>query len=142
MLRRYAAAMARGRQNTFWVPLPLVFAMRRGVPVLDEERLARIVRTFSSAGQYWIEGGHVAHRTGGEWRATTFDLAVGGARATSVAGNAVLASIGRQLMAAIHRHGWTKRWSRGLLCGGDSIPVATSAPTPSRTGHASPFSQA
>ncbi|MFH1566844.1 MAG: hypothetical protein ABIL09_02520, partial [Gemmatimonadota bacterium] len=110
MVRKYAELMAHGRQNTFWIPLGYVFAARRGVPVLDRPRLRRLVSTFTRAGLHYVEGGHVAGRTGGEWSATTFDTTVVRARATSPEGNAVLAHLGRQLTEEIDRHGWRDRW--------------------------------
>ena len=111
MIRRYADLMARGRQNTFWIPLNEVFRMLRGEPVLNVAKLRRLVSIFTDAGLHFIEGGHVAGRTGGDWGATTFDVSVAkGVRATSPAGNHVLAAVGRQLMAEIKRNGWGDRW--------------------------------
>jgi len=110
MIGRYARLMAHGRQNTFLVPWRDIFTRTRGGLVLDRDRLRRIVRTFTAAGLYYIESGHVAGRTGGQWEAKTFDIVLGGPRATSVAGNADLAVAARQLMAEIDRNGWRDRW--------------------------------
>jgi len=110
MIRRYAELMAHGRQNTFWCPLGDTFRMVRGEPVLNRERLRRIVRTFTQAGMHYIEGGHVAGRTGGEWNATTFDISLAKVRGTSPEGNVVLAQICKQLMEEIDRNGWRDRW--------------------------------
>ena len=107
---RYAEVMVHARQNMFWVPLRDIFRAEGKMPVLDRERLRRIVRVFTEAGMHYIEGGHVATRTGGEWNATTFDTTVVRERATSVEGNAVIARIGRQLMEEIERNGWRSRW--------------------------------
>lgn len=110
MLKAYAQLMARGRQNAFWIPLSVVFEMRDGKPVLNRQRLRRIVKVFTDAGLYFIEGGHVAGRTGGDWNATTFDVALAKLQATSPAGHAILASFCRQLMAEIRDNGWESRW--------------------------------
>ena len=110
MIRRYAEVMVHGRQNMFWVPLKDVFTAKGDTPVLNVGRLRRLVRTFTEAGMHYIEGGHVAGRTGGKWDVTTFDTNIVRERATSVRGNAVLAHIGRQLMAEIDRNGWRDRW--------------------------------
>jgi hypothetical protein len=110
MIRRYADLMAHGRQNTFWVPLGDVFEVRDGQPLLDRQKLRRIVKTFTAAGMCYIEGGHVAHRTGGDWNAKSFDLSLTQTRGTSVEGNALLASLTRQLMDEIDRNGWRDRW--------------------------------
>lgn len=111
MIRRYAELMTHGRQNTFWVPLTDIFNLEKGRPQLDRAMLHRLVKTFTDAGMYYIEGGHLAHRTGGEWMATSFDVVFGkGVRATSPEGNDLLAQIGRQLMAEIDSRNWRDRW--------------------------------
>ena len=111
MIRRYANLMVHGRQNTFMLPLSTIFQGRGEAPVLDRDRLRRLVKTFTDAGMYYIEGGHVASRTGGEWQAKTFDIALArNVRATSVQGNAVLARIVQQLVDEIGRNGWKDRW--------------------------------
>ena len=110
MLRRYARMMAHARQNTFWIPLRHLFVVKGKTITLDRKRLRRIVRIFTAAGLHYIEGGHVAGRTGGQWQARTFDLSLKRVRATSPAGNAVLATIGRQLSEEIDRNGWRSRW--------------------------------
>ena len=111
MIHRYAELMARGRQNTFWIPLHDIFRTDDDQPVLDRPRLRRLVKTFTDTGMHYIEGGHVAGRTGGKWAATTFDISLArGVRATSPEGNAILARIGRQLVGEIDRQGWRDRW--------------------------------
>lgn len=110
MIRRYARLMVRARQNTFWLPLRYLFDVTDGRPRLNRARLHRLVDVFTDAGMYYIEGGHVASRTGGVWEATTFDLNLVPVRATSVAGNAVLAQICRQLISEIEANGWRRRW--------------------------------
>jgi len=110
MIRRYADLMVHARQNTFLVPLYDVFAVRQGGAVLDRPRLRRLVRTFTSAGLHFIEGGHLAARTGGDWQSPTHDLSLTGERATSPEGNVALAHACRQLMEAIDRNGWRGRW--------------------------------
>jgi hypothetical protein len=123
MIRRYADLMAHGRQNTFWCPLGDIFKVVRERPVLNRERVRRIVKVFTSAGMYFIEGGHVAGRTGGEWQATTFDLSLAKVHATSVEGNKFLAEIARQLMEEIERNGWRGRWIQHVA----DEPIAVNA---------------
>ena len=111
MIRRYADLMAHARQNTFLLPLSTLFQMKQGQPVLDRARLRRLVKTFTDAGLYYIEGGHVAHRTGGEWEAATFDVGLApGVRATSPEGNVLLAGMAAQLVDEIDRNDWSGRW--------------------------------
>lgn len=110
MISRYADLMAHGRQNTFIVRLPDIFTMKRGRAVLNRERLRRIVKVFTRAGMYFIEGGHFAHRSGNEWKAPTFDFNLTKRRATTIEGNADLAPVALQLMDEIDRNGWRDRW--------------------------------
>ncbi len=110
MLGRYADLMAHGRQNTFWVPLETVFEKKGKRVTLNSERLQRLIRLFTSAGLWNIEGGHLAARTGGEWTAPTFDVTFGKQLANSPAGHDILVQLCRQLMEAIEKHGWRSRW--------------------------------
>ena len=110
MIRRYAELMAHGRQNTFWVPQRDIFRKVRGRPMLDVDRLRRIVRTFTSAGMHYIEGGHFGSRSTGEWKCPTFNIGLTSTPAASVKGNADIACIAKQLMAEIERNGWRERW--------------------------------
>ena len=111
MMRKYADLMARGRQNMFRVTWSEIFDMKADLPVLNHERLQRIVNTFTKAGLHYIEGGHVAGRRGGEWKASTFDVTLSrGLRATSIEGNAFLSRALHQLREEIERNGWSSRW--------------------------------
>jgi hypothetical protein len=110
MIGRYARLMARGRQNAFWVPWGDIFQRTKAGLVLDRPKMRRLVETFTEAGMYYIEGGHVGHRTGGKWTSPTFDITMGGPRATSPEGVADLARACKQLMEEIERNGWRDRW--------------------------------
>ena len=110
MIRRYARLMAYGRQNTFWIPLATIFDFTGAAPQLNVARLRRIVRTFTSAGLHYIEGGHFGGRTDGKWSSPTFSIVGTNHLATSPAGNADIASMARQLMTEIHANGWADRY--------------------------------
>jgi len=110
MLEEYAKLMAYGRQNTFWIPLSLIFSVKNSIATLDRIRLRKIVDVFTKAGLYYIEGGHVAGRTDGKWEAKTFDLSIHKVRATSAEGYKLLSQIGKQLIQEIHQNNWQKRW--------------------------------
>ncbi len=110
MIRRYAELMVHARQNTFWVPLGDIFSADSKAPVLNRPRLRRIVKTFTDAGMHFIEGGHLANRTGGEWLATSFETALTRVRATAPEGNLSLAGLTRQLVEEIDKNGWRDRW--------------------------------
>ena len=110
MIARYARLMVRGRQNAFWLPWGDIFRRTKAGLVLDRPKMRRIVRTFTEAGMYHIEGGHVGHRTGGKWTSPTFDITMGGPRATSPEGEADLAKACKQLVDEIERNGWRDRW--------------------------------
>jgi hypothetical protein len=123
MIGRYAALMVHARQNVFWCPLKDIFSVAGGKPVLDRQRLRRIVRIFTNAGMHHIEGGHVAGRTGGNWKSATHDLILTNELATSREGNATLAAIGRELMDEIERNGWRGQWIQHVA----DEPIATDA---------------
>ena len=108
MLRRYAELMVRTRQNTFWIPLGLIFRTMRGRQVLDRGRLRRIVKTCTDAGMHFIEGGHFARLAGPVLQAKT--LCVGEEPVTSCEGHAALAAMARQLADEIDRNDWRDRW--------------------------------
>lgn len=108
MLRRYATLMAHARQNTFWIPLSLIFSRTRQGLVLNRPRVRRIVKTFTDAGLYFIEGGHVAHRR--NFTDATYFLFVTEAAATSVQGHTDLSVVCAQLREEIERQGWRDRW--------------------------------
>ncbi|MBN2376586.1 MAG: DUF4091 domain-containing protein [Sedimentisphaerales bacterium] len=112
MISRYAELMGRTRQNVFWVPLSYVMEKQGEEDfVLNEARLERLVKVFSQAGLYYIEGGHVATRTNGDWDAKTFSaISSKGPVATSRAGNRILANVCKQLMAVIEKNDWRGRW--------------------------------
>jgi len=109
MIRRYADLMRHARQNIFWVPLHLVFRRRNGVPVLDVPRFRRFVDTFTRAGLWTIEGGHMAVRASG-WDAKKFSVALNGPFASTPEGDADIRAIARQLLGEIDRNGWRNRW--------------------------------
>lgn len=109
MVRRYADLMAHGRQNMFRFTFGDVFRRTRKGLELDRGRLRRIVKTFTAAGMYYIEGGHFAGRKGG-WNAERFAVSLDGPLATSPEGNADIARAARPLMEEIEANGWRDRW--------------------------------
>lgn len=114
MIGKYARLMVRGRQNTFLLGLNVIFDKQDGSRyILNPRRLRRLVKVFTDAGMYYIEGGHLAFRTNGEWASKTFSLmehSGTGPLATSREGNKVLAHVCRQLMEEIEANGWRDRW--------------------------------
>jgi len=110
MIARYAALMVHGGRTSSWVPQGDVFAMRDGHPVLNRERLRRLVQVFTDAGMHYIEGGHFGGRTTDDWHSPTFSIALTRSLATSAEGNADLAGIAQQLMEEIEGNGWGGRW--------------------------------
>jgi len=110
MIRRYADLMRRARQNTFWITWGDVFSRVEGSLALNRPRLRRLVKVFTDAGLHYIEGGHVASRTGGQWTSPTFSIVLGGPPATGIEGNADLACACGQLMEEIRANGWARRW--------------------------------
>ncbi|MCK5528102.1 MAG: DUF4091 domain-containing protein [Kiritimatiellae bacterium] len=108
MLKRYAELMAHGRQNTILIPFLNIFDDSPDGPILQRQRLRRIVNIFTKAGVPYIEGGHVGRRAGG-WTSEFFNVTYGG-RATEPEGHKLLASFCKQLMEEIERNNWQDRW--------------------------------
>lgn len=110
-LQSCARLMARGRQNTFWVPWSAIFERGAdGRPRLLTERLARYVATFETAGLWWIEGAPFARRPGGDWSRPDLELSIVDLPAASEAGRAALADMAGQLARMIEARGWRDRW--------------------------------
>ncbi|MGC9326461.1 MAG: DUF4091 domain-containing protein [Candidatus Hinthialibacter sp.] len=111
IIRKYARLMARERQNTFWIVWHDFFEKQPdGRWLLNREKLRRSVYIFLGEGIYYIEGGQLAGRHGGDWNAETFDLVLSHLPATSQEGNAALADMTRQIMEEIRANGWKNRW--------------------------------
>lgn len=115
LLGRYAALMAHGRQNVFWLRWSDVFVRDdAGEPQLDAARLERYVRVFDDAGLYWIEGAPFASRPGGDWSSPELHISLTGLAATSDEGGAALVKLAASLYAALCEHGWEERWLQHL----------------------------
>ncbi|MBQ6245753.1 MAG: DUF4091 domain-containing protein [Kiritimatiellae bacterium] len=56
MVGRYARLMAYGRQNMFLLPLSVLFEAKDGKPVLNVERLERLVRIFTGMVRRYMPG--------------------------------------------------------------------------------------
>lgn len=109
-LDRYAAMMARGRQNTFWFVYDDFFEKKGDAFVLNEARLERYIETFLRRGLWWIEGAPVAGRKGGDWEAATFDVNLDYSPAASPEGIATIASACGQVHRFLSMHGWRERF--------------------------------
>lgn len=65
ILDRYAAMMAKGRQNTFRLPLSLE-PDAEGRIVLNREKMKRQIAVFERHGFYYVEGGDLTRERGGK----------------------------------------------------------------------------
>lgn len=110
MMRQYAALMAHGRQNMFWIRWPDFFAKVDGQWVLDDARLRRYVAVFCDAGLYWMEGAPFAGRPGGDWSSDRLELKMGKQLMTTPEGRQAFAQQARQIRAVIDAEGWRSRW--------------------------------
>ena len=98
MLGQYADLMQRGRQNTFWVRWGDFMTLAEdGSPRLDQPRLQRYVELFLARGFTHVEGGHLAHRHGGDWGSARLDLILTGDDVTSEEGAVSLAALLRKI---------------------------------------------
>jgi len=115
MIGRYAARMAHGRQNTFWVRWGDVFRRGEdGAVAFRRGRFERLVRTFRDAGLWWIEGAPLARRPGGDWSKEWLELNVAGVAATSPEGRAALADMLGELRACLEQNGWLDAYLQHL----------------------------
>ena len=110
MIARYARLMARARQNTFWVPWYTIFEREESGLVLHRERLRRTVRTFTEAGMYYIEGGHVGAKSRRGIESQMLDIMLGGPGATTAEGHTDLVHALEQLRGEMESQGWRDRW--------------------------------
>jgi len=102
MLESYADIMARGRQNTFWIPWGNFISIdKEGNLTLNRPRFKRYVRLFLDRGFNRVESGHLAHRHQGNWSSPRLDLAFTGSDVTSEQGRADLAKILENVNAAL-----------------------------------------
>lgn len=110
MIRKYAELMARNRQNMFLVSFGDIFTADKSGLTLNRERFRRIVKVFTQAGMYYIEGGHFGGRSKADFKCPTFSVALTKHIATSPEGNAAIAGAAKQLMSEIQRNGWKDRY--------------------------------
>jgi len=110
MLEQYAAMMAYGRQNMFWVRWPDFFTRVEGQWKLQPERLVRYVDLFSDAGLYWIEGAPFAGRPDGDWSSEVLELKLGGEQLTSDRGITMFAHQASQIHDLMVEQDWAGRW--------------------------------
>jgi len=126
MIKKYAQLMVRSRQNSFKLPdyRHLFILDDKDRYNLNRERLRSLVKIFTEAGMYYIEGCHLGSRTGGEWSSKTFSIFhKDGSLATTGEGDIYLAHICRQLMEEIEINGWKDRWLQHVA----DEPIASNA---------------
>jgi hypothetical protein len=111
LMANYAALMARGRQNTFWVRWQDMFDRQdSGTYVLNKERLHRYVTTFRDAGLWWIEGAPICYRPKGDWGKDWLEFRLGAVAASGEEGAALLAQYAGDLHSFLVKEGWDKTW--------------------------------
>lgn len=74
MFEKYLRLGRYGRQNMALLPANLYFDLQPSGPVLNEEKLDRLVAILDKVGIHWIEGGHLAGRRNNEWEAVEAEL--------------------------------------------------------------------
>ena len=110
ILKKYAEQMYQARQNTFLIPLSTIFtyAPEKNEFILNRSKLKKIVKIFTDAGLYYIEGGHFGCRTGG-W-VSPFEVVMSHHGVESMEANRDIASMASQLMQEIQKNGWQDRY--------------------------------
>lgn len=111
LLAKYAALMAHGRQNAFWVRWQDMFdSQDGGAYVLNEKRLLRYITTFRDAGLWWIEGAPICYRPKGDWGKDWLEFRLGAVAASDKEGAALLHEYAGELHAFLVQQGWDKAW--------------------------------
>ncbi|MCP4092588.1 MAG: DUF4091 domain-containing protein [Planctomycetes bacterium] len=111
VMAKYAALMARGRQNTFWVRWQDMFDRQDdGAYALNKDRLKRYIRCFRDAGLWWIEGAPICYRPKGDWGKEWLEFRLGAVPASEKEGAALLHSYASELHALLVEEGWSEAW--------------------------------
>ncbi len=131
MFEKYLRLGKYGRQNMALLPIELYFDLRENGPVLNEEKLDRLVAILDKVGIYWIEGGHLAGRRNGEWEAVEAELSLTHSLLPG-SGEQELEDICAQLYAYLKKKKLTERWIQSLMdepldCLADAYTAGTRA---------------
>ncbi len=98
MLGKYAALMAKGRQNTFIVPWGEFVKMGTdGTVSVKEDRFKRYIKLFLDRGFTRIESGHLARRHNNDWASERLDSKFTGTDVNSEKGRQELAAILKEI---------------------------------------------
>lgn len=129
-LAGHAAMMHRVRQNTILLNLSefIEYDKEKGTFKLHTARLERVVKIFTDAGIYWLEGGHFATRLDRKWQATEFVVSATNHLVRSVEGNRDIAAIAKLLRKVIEKNNWQHRWiqhaaDEPIECNADSYRI-------------------
>ena len=112
MLKKYASIMYAARSNTALIPLRMLFTRdeKTGELELNRGKLRRIVKIFTEAGIYYLEGSPFGHRANNEWLSPDFQTIITDHRVDTEAANRDIASMASQLMHEIVRNQWQDRY--------------------------------
>lgn len=114
MYEKYLKLGKYGRQNMALVNAELIFELKEGRPMLNEEKLDRLMEIHDKVGIHWLEGGHLAGRKNGEWEASQAETILTH-RTIPGDGEEDLADMSRQLFAYLQKHGLTERWIQSFM---------------------------
>lgn len=105
IIGRYLRLAVRGRQNTTWLPIALLFSGENGELRFERTRFLRLVEVLQTSGISWIEGGHLGAADG-----AGFKIAVTGRSADTAEGVRDLAEMCRILSGAVEEAGVKDHW--------------------------------
>lgn len=121
MLQKYAAMMARGRQNAFWFIWGeyFTFDSTGNVTAFERARLERYIRLFLAEGMTTIQGAPLVGRR--DWFGST-DMLLGvraadgqEVHATSPRGKHMLREMGTRVVAMMKENHWDAQWLQGIF---------------------------
>ncbi len=114
MFEKYLRLGKYGRQNMALLPVNLYFDLQKNGPVLNEEKLDRLVEILDKVGIYWIEGGHLAGRKDNEWEAAEAELTLTRSLLPG-SGEAELENLCGQLYTYLKKKKLTERWIQSFM---------------------------
>ncbi|MBO4305347.1 MAG: DUF4091 domain-containing protein [Lentisphaeria bacterium] len=127
--KEHASLMYSMRENMIFIPLELFFRYDpdNGHFSLLEKELEKWICTFTDAGIYWLEGGHLGGRDG-SWTATDFKVIHSGHSVRSLEGCRDIAQMGNLLSRFIRKNALGDRWvqhvaDEPIACNADSYRI-------------------
>lgn len=103
-----------GRQNMLCISPDWIFDYKGEDPILNEERLDRIIKIADRCGMYWLSGGDLISRKNGEWEATTAQTCFGDLPIPGI-GEQQLEAMAKSIYQYLEKNDLKDRWMQSLM---------------------------